>query len=194
MKVLETISTKPGLSDSKAKEIWEAFEKNGAYQFNKSHSVAYSLISYQSMFMKTHYPAQFFAAALTILGDDKHQGLVKDALSFGIRILPPDVNISTNRIEIRQMEDGTQVLYAPFSAVKGCSENGCQAIMRARAKVGGHLPTSCSLKRRLRSAPATAVYVTLSIESVHLPASSPAAYQPPQKNVVVTRRNSWAIW
>lgn len=138
MKVLETISTKPGLSDSKAKEIWEAFEKNGAYQFNKSHSVAYSLISYQSMFMKTHYPAQFFAAALTILGDDKHQGLVKDALSFGIRILPPDVNISTNRIEIRQMEDGTQVLYAPFSAVKGCSENGCQAIMRARAKVGGH--------------------------------------------------------
>ncbi len=138
MKILEMISTKPGLSDSKAKEIWEAFEKNGAYQFNKSHSVAYSLISYQSMFMKTHYPAQFFAAALTILGDDKHQGLVKDALSFGIRILPPDVNISTNRIEIRQMEDGTQVLYAPFSAVKGCSENGCKAIMRARAKVGGH--------------------------------------------------------
>ncbi|HAN6626499.1 TPA: uracil-DNA glycosylase [Escherichia coli] len=121
----------------KAKEIWTAFEKNGAYQFNKSHSVAYSLISYQSMWLKTHYPAEFFAAALTILGEDKHQGLVKDALTYGIRVLPPDVNVSSNRIEIRTLEDGSQALYAPFSAVKGCSENGCQAIMRAREKVGG---------------------------------------------------------
>ncbi|EES2272161.1 DNA polymerase III subunit alpha [Escherichia coli] len=127
----------PGLSEMKAKEIWTAFEKNGAYQFNKSHSVAYSLISYQSMWLKTHYPAEFFAAALTILGEDKHQGLVKDALTYGIRVLPPDVNMSSNRIEIRTLEDGSQVLYAPFSAVKGCSENGCQAIMRAREKVGG---------------------------------------------------------
>lgn len=46
-------------------------------------------------------------------------------------------NVSSNRIEIRTLEDGSQVLYAPFSAVKGCSENGCQAIMRAREKVGG---------------------------------------------------------
>ncbi|HBD1100365.1 DNA polymerase III subunit alpha [Escherichia coli] len=127
----------PGLSEMKAKEIWTAFEKNGAYQFNKSHSVAYSLISYQSMWLKTHYPAEFFAAALTILGEDKHQGLVKDALTYGIRVLPPDVNVSSNRIEIRTLEDGSQALYAPFSAVKGCSENGCQAIMRAREKVGG---------------------------------------------------------
>ncbi|MDA4626107.1 uracil-DNA glycosylase, partial [Enterobacter hormaechei] len=43
----------PGLSETKASEIWQAFEKNGAYQFNKSHSVAYSLISYQSMWLKT---------------------------------------------------------------------------------------------------------------------------------------------
>lgn len=141
MKVVRVVSDKPGISETKAKEIWEAFEKNGAYQFNKSHSVAYSLISYQSMWMKSHYPAQFFAAALTILGEDKHQGLVKDALGYGIRVLPPDINISTNRIEIRQLEDGSQVLYAPFSAVKGCSENGCQAIMRAREKVGGVFDT-----------------------------------------------------
>ena len=80
------------------------------------------------MWLKTHYPAEFFAAALTILGEDKHQGLVKDALTYSIRVLPPDVNVSSNRIEIRTLEDGSQVLYAPFSAVKGCSENGCQAI------------------------------------------------------------------
>lgn len=134
---VEIVSEQEGLSKEKAQEIWDAFEKFGGYAFNKSHSVAYSLISYQSMWLKTHYPAEFFAAALTILGEDKHQGLVKDALTYGIRVLPPDVNESSNRIEIRTLEDGSQALYAPFSAVKGCSENGCQAIMRAREKVGG---------------------------------------------------------
>lgn len=134
---VEIVSEQEGLSKEKAREIWDAFEKFGGYAFNKSHSVAYSLISYQSMWLKTHYPAEFFAAALTILGEDKHQGLVKDALTYGIRVLPPDVNVSSNRIEIRTLEDGSQALYAPFSAVKGCSENGCQAIMRAREKVGG---------------------------------------------------------
>lgn len=134
---VEIVSEQEGLSKEKAQEIWDAFEKFGGYAFNKSHSVAYSLISYQSMWLKTHYPAEFFAAALTILGEDKHQGLVKDALTYGIRVLPPDVYVSSNRIEIRTLEDGSQVLYAPFSAVKGCSENGCQAIMRAREKVGG---------------------------------------------------------
>lgn len=137
MKIAKVISEQEGLSPEKAQEIWDAFEKFGGYAFNKSHSVAYSLISYQSMWLKTHYPAEFFAAALTILGEDKHQGLVKDALTYGIRVLPPDVNVSSNRIEIRTLEDGSQVLFAPFSAVKGCSENGCQAIMRAREKVGG---------------------------------------------------------
>ncbi|EJB8667880.1 DNA polymerase III subunit alpha [Escherichia coli] len=134
---VEIVSEQEGLSKEKAQEIWDAFEKFGGYAFNKSHNVAYSLISYQSMWLKTHYPAEFFAAALTILGEDKHQGLVKDALTYGIRVLPPDVNVSSNRIEIRTLEDGSQVLYAPFSAVNGCSENGCQAIMRAREKVGG---------------------------------------------------------
>ncbi|HAW5015140.1 TPA: DNA polymerase III subunit alpha [Shigella sonnei] len=134
---VEVVSEQEGLSKEKAQEIWDAFEKFGGYAFNKSHSVAYSLISYQSMWLKTYYPAEFFAAALTILGEDKHQGLVKDALTYGIRVLPPDVNVSSNRIEIRTLEDGSQALYAPFSAVKGCSENGCQAIMRAREKVGG---------------------------------------------------------
>lgn len=137
MKITGVVEESNGLTHERAEEIWNMFEKSGAYAFNKSHSVAYSLISYQSMWLKTHYSAEFFAAALTILGEDKHQGLVKDALTYGIRVLPPDVNVSSNRIEIRTLEDGSQVLYAPFSAVKGCSENGCQAIMRAREKVGG---------------------------------------------------------
>lgn len=125
-----------GLSEEKADEVWTALEKNGAYQFNKSHAVAYTLISYQAMWLKTYYPAEFFAAAISILGEDKHQDLVTDAADYGISILPPDINISTHRMEIRVV-DGSPNLYAPFSSVKGCSENGSKAIVEAREKIGG---------------------------------------------------------
>lgn len=125
-----------GLTEEKARTVWEALEKNGAYQFNKSHAVAYTLISYQAMWLKTHFPAAFFAAALTILGEDKHPALVADAQEYGIMIMPPDINISSERIEIVGDK-----LYAPFSAIKGCSENGCRAIVNARAKIGGKFST-----------------------------------------------------
>lgn len=129
-------SEKPGLSEEKANEIWDALEKNGAYQFNKSHSVAYTLISYQAMWLKTYYPAEFFAAAITILGEDKHQDLVLDAMDYGIKVMPPDINISSERMEICDIA-GHPTLFAPFSAIKGCSSNGSKAIVEARAKVGG---------------------------------------------------------
>ncbi|MFL7226844.1 DNA polymerase III subunit alpha [Escherichia coli] len=178
---VEIVSEQEGLSKEKAQEIWDAFEKFGGYAFNKSHSVAYSLISYQSMWLKTHYPAEFFAAALTILGEDKLQGLVKDALTYGIRVLPPDVNVSSNRIEIRTLEDGSQVLYAPFSAVKGCSENGCQAIMRAREKVGGKFESLAQFEEAVEKRACNSrvreslqkVGAFASIESGSLPATDP---------------------
>lgn len=129
-------SIEPGLTEEKANEIWDALEKNGAYQFNKSHAVAYTLISYQAMWLKTYYPAEFFAAALTILGEDKHQDLVADAMDYGISVLPPDINISSQRMEICDI-DGFPKLFAPFSAIKGCSSNGSNAIVEAREKVGG---------------------------------------------------------
>lgn len=137
MKILRLVDEHEGISEARTKQIWDMFEKSGGYLFNKSHAVAYTAISYQCMYMKTHNPAAFFAAALTILGEDKHRAIVKDAQTYGIRVLPPDINKSTDRIEIGELPDGSQVLYAPFSAVKGCSSNGCQAIMRARDKVGG---------------------------------------------------------
>ncbi len=70
MKITSVVEESNGLTHERAEEIWNMFEKSGAYAFNKSHSVAYSLISYQSMWLKTHYPAEFFAAALSILGED----------------------------------------------------------------------------------------------------------------------------
>ena len=106
MKITKIISEKPGLSESKAKEVWDAFEKFGSYGFNKSHAVAYTAISYQAMYLKTHHPAAFFAAALTIQDDEKHRAVVKDALARGVIVMPPDINLSTDRIEIVELKDG----------------------------------------------------------------------------------------
>lgn len=137
MKITKINKDIEGIPEAKAKQIWEALEKNGAYQFNKSHAVSYTLISYQSMWLKTYFPAQFLAAALTILSEEKHTGLVLDALDYGIKILPPDINISSNRYEIVRNDSDNFDLYAPFSSVKGCSEVGAKAILEARKKVGG---------------------------------------------------------
>lgn len=136
MKIKKVVAEHDGLTEERAPEIWDIFEKSGGYAFNKSHAVAYTLISYQAMWLKTYYPAEFFAAAISILGEDKHQDLVNDAADYGISILPPDINISSFRIEIRDI-DGRPALYAPFSSVKGCSETGSKAIVDARNKVGG---------------------------------------------------------
>ncbi|CAI6214281.1 TPA: uracil-DNA glycosylase, partial [Escherichia coli] len=54
MKITGVVEESNGLTHERAEEIWNMFEKSGAYAFNKSHSVAYSLISYQSMWLKTH--------------------------------------------------------------------------------------------------------------------------------------------
>ena len=68
------------------------------YGFNKSHSAAYALISYQTAFLKTHYPVEFMAALLTADGDntDKVVRYIADARDQGIVVRPPDVNLSQN--------------------------------------------------------------------------------------------------
>lgn len=128
-----------GSTEEWAGELFDKIEGFAGYGFNKSHSVEYTLISYQSMWLKTYYPVEFFAAALSLMDDDKLPGLLKDAERLGIEVSLPDVNISTDRFEI---VTDTQ-LCIPFNRVKGLSETTARAIVEARnqtdatgAKVG----------------------------------------------------------
>lgn len=131
-----------GIPEAVAGDVWDKIEKFAGYGFNKSHSVAYSLLSFCSAYLKTYYPAEFFAAALTILGSDKHPAIVRDAREHGIEVVPPCINHSSDRLEIGYDSKREQtVLYAPFSAVKGCSAAGAKAIIEARAKCGGRFST-----------------------------------------------------
>lgn len=111
-----------------AGELFDKIEGFAGYGFNKSHSVEYTLISYQAMWLKTNYPVEFFAAALTLMDEDKLPNIIKDAERFGIEVSMPDINISTHRFEI-----ATDVrLVIPFNRIKGISGNTTDAIVEAR--------------------------------------------------------------
>lgn len=119
-----------GLSERQANELWDKIETNAGYQFNKSHSVEYAIISYQAMWLKVYYPPEFFAASMSILAEDKLFGLLSDAARHGIEIYPPDINLSTDKFEI----DATgKKLIAPFNRCKGLSDNTALAIVEARS-------------------------------------------------------------
>lgn len=125
-----------GMSPSLAEALFDQIEVFAGYAFNASHAVEYSLISYQCQWLKTHYPAEFFAASLSTVGEDKLSSVMKDAEESGIEILPPDINVSESEFVI--LTDTQLVI--PFSRVKGCSNKAPAAIMTVRADgpiVGG---------------------------------------------------------
>lgn len=126
-----------GLDHTTATFIFEQIEKFAGYGFNKSHSVAYTLISYMTMWVKVYYPEAFYAACLSILDEAKLAGLAKDALANDIHIVPPDINHSSHRYEIGfDSARGQKILYAPFQSIKGLSDKSANAIVEARAKLG----------------------------------------------------------
>jgi DNA polymerase-3 subunit alpha len=122
-----------GMDKDKAGELWKKIEVFAGYAFNKSHSVEYSIISYWTMWLKVNYPAEYFAATMTVVeDDDKIEGLVLDARKNGLEVLPPDINKSSDRIEIV----GERTLYAPFQAVKGISSTVAGYIIKTRRELG----------------------------------------------------------
>lgn len=118
-----------GLPDVVAGELFDQIEVFAGYAFNKSHAAEYSLISYQCMWLKVHYPVEFYAAALSTVDEKKLQVLVADAKIRGVEVRPPDINISTGEFEIAT----DTMLYIPFNRIKGISDNTTQAILTARA-------------------------------------------------------------
>lgn len=126
-----------GMKKMAATALWDNIEKFAAYSFNRSHSVEYTIISYQALWVKTYYPAEFYAASLTISNEDKLAGLVTDAQTHNIYVVPPDINISTDEFEIGYDAKREQhLLYTPFNNVLNCSGNTTAAILAAREKVG----------------------------------------------------------
>ncbi|AUZ06305.2 subunit alpha of DNA polymerase 3 [Vitreoscilla sp. C1] len=125
-------ASKNGIDEKKANEIFDYMEKFAGYGFNKSHAAAYALVSYQTAWLKYHYPAEFMAATMSSELDNTDQLKVfyDDAISKsnGITFLAPSVNHSFYRF---QPLPHRQIRYA-LGAIKGTGEAAVNAIVAAR--------------------------------------------------------------
>ncbi|WP_279499776.1 DNA polymerase III subunit alpha [Aeromonas veronii] len=127
-------AVKNGVDGELAMKIFDLVEKFAGYGFNKSHSAAYALVSYQTLWLKTHFLAEFMAAVMTADMDntDKIVTLVDECQRMGLTVIPPDVNTGRYRFSVN--EDG-HIVYG-IGAVKGVGEGPIDAILSARDQDG----------------------------------------------------------
>ncbi|WP_455916038.1 DNA polymerase III subunit alpha [Pantoea agglomerans] len=123
-----------GIEGELAVKIFDLVEKFAGYGFNKSHSAAYALVSYQTLWLKAHYPAEFMAAVMTADMDntEKVVGLVDECWRMGLKVLPPDINSGQYQFHVN--DDG-EIVYG-IGAIKGVGEGPIEAIIEARNEGG----------------------------------------------------------
>ncbi len=118
-----------GVDKSTADTIFDACAKFAEYGFNKSHSAPYALLTYQTAYMKAHYPVEFLAASMTLdmSNTDKLSEFRAEADRLGVRIEPPSVNRSEKNFEV----EGNTIFYA-LAALKGVGGQAVDTIVAAR--------------------------------------------------------------
>ncbi|WBA83813.1 DNA polymerase III subunit alpha [Endozoicomonas sp. GU-1] len=132
--VFEEGAISQGVDGELAMKIFDLVEKFAGYGFNKSHSAAYALVSYQTLWLKAHYPSEFMAAVMSsdMQNTDKVVTFIEECRDMGLTVLPPSVNIGEYMFGVN--DDG-HIIYG-LGAIKGVGEGPIEAIVRAR-KEGG---------------------------------------------------------
>ena len=122
-----------GINRKKANDLFDYIEPFARYGFNKSHSVAYALVAWQTAWLKVHDPRHFMAALMTSEMDrtDFIVKFINEASQMGIRILPPDINESNFAFTVV----GPNIRFG-LGAVKGVGEGAIESILEARRKNG----------------------------------------------------------
>lgn len=120
-----------GVEKKTATYIFDLMEKFAGYGFNKSHSAAYALIAYQTAWLKAHYPAHFMAAVLSSDMDntDKVVMFMEECRGLGLKVIPPNVNISGYRFVVNPSGEITYGL----GAIKGVGESAIEAVIQGRS-------------------------------------------------------------
>src|SRR5579859_1022163 len=129
-------AAKDGLTGDKADSIFDLMEKFAGYGFNKSHAAAYALVSYQTAWLKAHYPAEFMAATISSDMDntDKAVTFIDESKAIGLKVLPPDVNAS----EFMFVAVEPKVIRYGLGAIKGVGQGACEAIADERRRGGDY--------------------------------------------------------
>jgi len=120
-----------GAKDKYIKRLWKEIERFGAYGFNKSHAISYARISYETAWLKAHYPAEFLAASLSMKMDSQKREamlqLMYECKDFDIPIMPPDINVSDDVFVARK----NRVFYG-LGAIKGLGDKTIRHILEVR--------------------------------------------------------------
>ncbi|QOJ86460.1 DNA polymerase III subunit alpha [Candidatus Riesia pediculicola] len=128
---------KRGIDREMASRMFDLMEKFSGYGFNKSHSAAYALISYQTLWLKSHYPSEFIAASMTseMNNLDKIFELVNECRRLKIKILPPNVN---QGMYFFQVNRNGEIIYG-MGAIKGIGKSVIEKMISSRNKYGKFL-------------------------------------------------------
>ncbi len=128
-----TGAEKKGIEPKKAAELFDTLEKFAEYSFNKSHSAAYAMITYQTAYLKSHYPAEFMAAFMSVEAHnmDKVISGITECRKLGIDVLQPDINRSCSGFTVSE----GKILFG-FTAIKYVGNSLIKEIVRAREKDG----------------------------------------------------------
>jgi DNA polymerase-3 subunit alpha len=123
-----------GLAQAKAEGVFDLMAMFAEYGFNKSHSAAYGVLTYQTAYLKTYYPAEFMAALMTTEMDntDKITKYIGDARAHGIPVLAPDVNRSQKRFSVEKTPEGKSAIRFGLEAIKGVGGIAVDSILEAR--------------------------------------------------------------
>jgi DNA polymerase-3 subunit alpha len=125
----------PPMTEEVAKDIWMMCITSGAYAFNAAHAWAYGMISYWTMWLKIHHPAEFYAASLSKMkvNDADYQAtLRRDAANHGIEVLPPDINS-----EATWTVAGAEAVRAGWAQIPGIKEKVANKIQKGIEEKGG---------------------------------------------------------
>ncbi|WP_019218757.1 DNA polymerase III subunit alpha [Bartonella florencae] len=120
-----------GVDKDQADIIFDLLAKFADYGFNKSHAAAYAIVSYQTAYMKAHYPVEFLAASMTydMTNTDKLNDFRREALRLGIKVIAPSVQTSHRVFEV-----GDNCIYYSLAAIKGVGEAVVDHIVTCRGK------------------------------------------------------------
>ncbi len=145
-------SVKKGYSESFAKELYEMIEKFADYGFNKSHSAAYAIITYQTAYLKANYPVEYMTSLINseIGKFDKMVKYIEVARNMGIEILQPDVNNSQDQFSIELRNNKDAIRYG-LLGIKGLGESVAKVITQERETNGKYKTIEDFFERTVES-------------------------------------------
>jgi len=125
-----------GWDEESIRDFWSQIEKFAGYSFNASHAVAYTYVSARLLYLKAHYPLEYFAGILSCeTNEEKIKEYAVDAATFGVEVCPVDINKSEDKAAIVDEDDAHKV-YCGITSIKGIGDSPASRIMNIRNESG----------------------------------------------------------